>query len=284
MDATGNVAFAALTKPSNKEGIWYQPVAGGPPSKAAFVGDTAPGTGGATFKSIKSPAIGSGGVITFRGFLNLDGDNAAGLKNDGIWRGTTAGGFNPILRRGDAGLPGMPGGSKVGNVWHSWLTNLNHGAWRGWLDVNGDGSSAAPADVNAIYTDLSGTMSMIVKVGDQAPDLPAGVNFSAFDLPVVGGAEQLAFLGTVTGPGITAGVNDKGVWRCAPNGGALSLVLRIGSTITTTQGVKTIKNVDFPGSGATDRRWEQPVMDASGRLIVFVTFTGLNETCQVFVP
>jgi hypothetical protein len=224
-------------------------------------------------------------VITFRGLLNNDGDNAAGLKNDGIWRGTgsTSAGYTSILRRGDSGLAGMPGGSKVGNVWHSWLTNLNHGAWRGWLDVNGDGSSAAPADVQAIYTDLSGTMSMIVKVGDQGPGMPAGANFSAFDLPVVGGVEQMAFLGTVTGGGVTAGTNDKGVWRSAPNGGALTLVLRTGDTITTTQGVKTIKNVDFPGSGATDRRWEQPVMDSTGRLLVFVTFTDLG-TAQVLVP
>jgi hypothetical protein len=59
-------------------------------TKAFIAGDTAPGTSGATFKNIKSPAIGSAGVITFRGFLNNDGDNAAGCQNDGIWRGTVA--------------------------------------------------------------------------------------------------------------------------------------------------------------------------------------------------
>ncbi|MBX7211278.1 MAG: choice-of-anchor D domain-containing protein [Verrucomicrobiaceae bacterium] len=289
MDATGNLAFVALTKPSNKEGLWYQPVAGAT-TKVFIAGDTAPGTTGATFKNIKSPAIGSGGVITFRGLLNNDGDNAAGLKNDGIWRGTgsTAAGYTCILRRGDdntnrAGL-GLPVGAKVGNLWHSWLTNANHGAWKGWLDVGGDGtSSTAAGDVNAIYTDMSGTMSMLLKVGDAAPGI-AGATFSGFDLPIVGGQEQLAFLGTVTGPGITAGTNDKGVWRCAPNGGALTLVLRIGDTMNTTAGTRTIKNVDFPGSGNTDRRWEQPVMDGTGRVLIFVTSTGVNGTAQVIAP
>ncbi|MBX7208624.1 MAG: tail fiber protein [Verrucomicrobiaceae bacterium] len=290
MDATGNLCFVALSV-SGRESIWYQPVTGGAPVKAfiagtAATGDTAPGTGGATFKNIKSPSIGSAGTISFRGFLNNNGDNTLGKKGDGIWRGTTAGGFACILRAGDdntarPGL-GLPAGALVGNVWHSWLTNANHGAWKAWLDVNGNGtSSTADGDVNAIYTDLSGTMTLALKVGDAAPGI-ASATFSGFDLPVVGGTEQMAFLGTVTGGGTTS-ANNKGVWRSAANGGALTLVLRTGDTMSTTQGVKTISNVDFPGSGTTDRRWEQPVMDSTGRLLVLVTFIG-GATTEVIVP
>ena len=289
MDATGNVVFSALTKPSNKEGIWYQPV-GGATAKVFFAGDTAPGTGGATFKNIKTPSMGSGGTLCFRGFLNNDGDNATGFTNDGIWRGTgsNAASYTCILRRGDsnASRPGLSlpsAAAKVGNLYQSWLTNLNHGAWIGLLDVNGDGSgSVALGDVNSIYTDLNGTMKLYLSVGDNAPGI-AGTTFASFDLPIVGGAEKMVFLGKVSGPGITAGTNDQGVWRSAANGGALSLVLRSGDTITTTQGVKTIKSVDFPGSNSTSRRWEQPIMDSNGRILVFVTFTDLS-TCQVLVP
>ncbi|MBX7212368.1 MAG: hypothetical protein K1X78_28945, partial [Verrucomicrobiaceae bacterium] len=157
-----------------------------------------------------------------------------------------------------------------------------HGAWKAWLDVNGNGtSSTADGDVNAIYTDLSGTMTLALKVGDAAPGI-ASATFSGFDLPVVGGTEQMAFLGTVTGGGTTS-ANNKGVWRSAANGGALTLVLRTGDTMSTSQGTKTISNVDFPGSGTTDRRWEQPVMDSTGRLLVYVTFIG-GATTQVLVP
>jgi hypothetical protein len=185
MDATGNLVFVALLTSPSREGIWYQPV-GGAVTKAFIAGDTAPGTSGATFKNIKSPAIGSVGVITFRGQLNSNGDNATNAKNDGIWRGAV-GAITPILRRGDSGYAGMPGGSKVGNVWSGWLNKANHGAWRAWLDVNGNGvSSAADGDVNAIFTDINGgVMEMAVKVGDSAPGID-GASFASMDLPVVG--------------------------------------------------------------------------------------------------
>lgn len=288
MDAAGNLAFAALST-TNKESLWYQPVApaGGQPVKVFMAGDTAPGTGGATFTNLKSPAMGDGGTVTFRGTLAANtGDNTGNLRNDGIWRGvgSNAASYSSILRRGDAGLPGMPLGSKVGNLWHGWLTNGNHGAWLGWLDVNGDGSSSAAAgDVNAIFTDESGTMSMLLKVGDAAPGI-AGASFSSFDLSVVGGSSQsefLAFLGKVTGGGTTA-ANNQGVWRSA-GGSPPTLVLRTGDLLSTTQGTKTVQKVDFPGSGNTVRRWEQPVIDGTGRLLIYVTFVG-GATCQVIVP
>ncbi|MBX7207786.1 MAG: tandem-95 repeat protein [Verrucomicrobiaceae bacterium] len=291
MDAAGNLAFAAVTRPSNKESLWYQPLSGAV-TKVFATGDSAPGTSdgvsNATFRNVKSPAIGSGGTITFRGLLNSNGDNASGLKNDGIWRGTGANlaTYQCILRRGDDNVsrPGLnlPAGAKVGNLWHGWLTNANLGAWRGWLDVDGNGSSAAPTDVYAIYTDLSTTMKLAVKVGDAAPDMPAGAVFSTFDLPFVGGAQQYAFLGTVSGGGTTAS-NNKGIWRSAANGGALRLVIRTGDPMNTTQGTKTIKTIDVPGSNTTDRRWEQPLMDSAGRLIVLVTYSD-GSTSEVLVP
>ncbi|MBX7211831.1 MAG: NF038122 family metalloprotease [Verrucomicrobiaceae bacterium] len=292
MDETGKMVFAAVFTPSGRESIWFEDNSTvSLPARIFMTGDSAPGTGGATFKNIKSPHIRNSGNIVFRGLLNNNGDNAAGTKNDGIWFGTAANsfGYTCILRRGDdntnrAGL-GLPAGAKVGNLWHAWLSNLGHVALRGWLNVNGNGalSSTANGDVYAIYSNLSGTMSLMVKGGDAAPGI-AGATFTpqGFDLPVVGGVEQCAFIGTVTGGGTTA-ANNKGIWRCAANGGALSLLLRTGDTLNTSQGLKTISNVDFPGSGNTDRRWEQPVMDSTGRLLVYVTFVG-GATTQVLVP
>jgi hypothetical protein len=290
MDATGNLVFVALLTSPSREGMWYQPL-GGAVTKAFIAGDTAPGTSGATFKNIKSPAIGSAGVITFRGQLNTNGDNASNAKNDGIWRGTVAGGFSSILRRGDSGFAGMPGGSKVGNVWHGWLNNANHGAWRAWLNVNGNGvaSSTTNGDVNAIFTDINGgVMEMAVKVGDAAPGIP-GATFASMDLPVVGSAsatpsanEWVAFIGKVTGGGTTAGVDDQGIWR-KTGAGAFQLVIRAGDSITTTEGTKTIQKVDLPGSGSTDRRWEQPVMDNAGRLLIYVQFID-GSSSQLLTP
>lgn len=138
------------------------------------------------------------------------------------------------------------------------------------------------ADGIGIYTDTSGTMSLLVKNGDAAPGI-AGASFFGIDHPVCGGAEQVAFIGTVTGGGTTAGTDDKGIWRTAANGGTLALVIRTGDTMTTTLGVKTIADVDLPGSSLDERRWDQPVMDGTGRLIIYVTFTD-GSTSQVLAP
>jgi hypothetical protein len=292
MDPSGNFVFAALTK-TNRESLWYQPVTGGAPIKVVMAGtsatgDVAPGTDGATFKSVKSPAIGTSGFITFRGFLNADGDNSGNLRNDGIWSGFANDTLFCLIRRGDQDIPGMPAGSKVGNMWHSWLNSHNKGAWIAWLDLNGDGSSsAASGDVRAIFSNIGGFMFMAMKNGDPAPGIP-GATFVSTDLPVVGGPregveddEYLAFIGTVTGGGTDAS-NNQGVWAQSDTG-ALTLLLRTGDTLTTSEGVKTIAKVDFPGSGSTARRWEQPVIDANGRVLIFVTFTD-GSTSQVITP
>ncbi|MES2737885.1 MAG: choice-of-anchor D domain-containing protein [Verrucomicrobiota bacterium] len=284
MDPQGNLTFAALTLPGNKEGLWTQTI-DGDLEKVFFAGDTAPGTGGATFSRLQRPSAGSNGIIAFRALLNADGDNTASTRNDGIWRGEAAdpASFQCILRRGDgtAVVPGLPVGALVGNLWGGWLTQGNRGAWKGWLDVDGNGTSAAPTDKHALYADTSGTMALIVTVGDAVPGVP-GATFTGFDLPVVGGQEQLAFLGNLTGGGSTSADNE-GLWRQDSNGGPLALALRKGQAVTTTQGVKTIQKIDFPGSGQTDRRWEQPVMDGDGRLLVYITFTDGSST-QLLIP
>lgn len=284
MDAAGNLVFTGITTPGNKDGIWYQPVAG-TAAKVFSGGDTAPNTGGATFLKLYYPSMGSGGVISFRASLNKDGDNTANTRNDGIWRGNAAtpAGITCILRRGDDNtvVSNLPAGSRVGNPWGGWLTNTNRGAWRAWLDVNGDFTSAAPTDVNALYTDLSGTMLLALKAGDAAPGT-TGATFSGFDLPVVGGSNQYAFLGTLTG-GDTVTANNQGLWKSAPNGGALTLVLRKGDVIQTSEGPRTVDKIDLPGSNSTDRRWEQSVMDSPGRMVVYITFTN-GSSSQIIVP
>jgi hypothetical protein len=286
MDAQGNFAFAALTTPGSKDGIWYQPV-GGSVSNVVFRGDVAPGTTGATFSKIYRPSMGSNGVIAFRAAVaNNTGDNTGNIRNDGIWRVDSANpaGMTCILRRGDDSsvVSNLPGVSRVGNVWGGWLANSNRGAWKAWLDVNGNFTSAAnDGDVHAIYTDLSGSMQLGVAVGDAAPGT-TGATFSGFDLPVVGGNDQYAFLGTLEG-GDTTADNNQGVWKSAASGGALTLVIRKGDVINTTEGNKTVEKMDFPGSNQTDRRWEQPVMDSTGLTVINITFTD-GSTSQIQAP
>ncbi|WP_345736180.1 beta strand repeat-containing protein [Prosthecobacter algae] len=284
MDSAGNFVFSAITTPGNKEGIWYQPVAGAT-SKVVFSGETAPGTSGATFLKVYRPSIGSGGVIAFRASLNANGDNSSSTRNDGIWRvdADNPASLTCILRRGDDSsvVSNLPVGTRVGNPWGGWLTTTNRGAWKAWLDANGDFTSASPADRHAIYADLSGTMQLAVTVNDAAPGT-TGATFSGFDLPVVGGDNQYAFIGNLAG-GDTVAENNQGLWKSAPNGGALTLVLRKGDVIPTSEGSKTVTKIDLPGSLQTDRRWEQPVMDNTGRMVLYITF-GDGSTSQIIAP
>ncbi|HEY1082860.1 MAG TPA: hypothetical protein VGE29_11385 [Prosthecobacter sp.] len=123
-------------------------------------------------------------------------------------------------------------------------------------------------------------MQLAVRQNAVAPGT-AGAVFASFDNPALGGNNQFAIVGNLSG-GDTTPANNQGLWKCAPNGGALSLVLRKGETVATSEGSKVISKIDIPGSNGTDRRWEQPIMDDAGNIIVQVTFTD-GSTSQIVV-
>lgn len=280
MDAQGNFVFAAITTPGSKEGIWFQPVTGGAPVKVVYAGDTAPGTDEATFSRIKMPSMGSNGVIAFRASLTATGDNSSNTRNDGIWRvdASDMSGFQCILRRGDDStvVSNLPADSLVGNPWSGWLNANNRGAWKAWLDF----TNPLVSDVHAIYTDLSGVMQLAMQQGGAAPGA-GGAVFASFDNPVLGGSNQFAIVATLSGAGVTT-ANNQGLWKSSVNGGPLSLVLRKGESVPTSEGTKVVEKIDLPSSNQTDRRWEQPVMDDAGRILIYVTFTD-GSTSQIIV-
>ena len=283
MDPDGSIVFGVVTRPSNKTGIWSQEV-GGALTKVFAAGDVAPDTSGATFAALDMPSMASDGAFTFRGVLNRDGDNTANDKNDGIWFRSDTGFIFPILRRGDSTVTGLPVGGKVGNVWNGWVNLAGEGAWRGWVDIAGDGISAFPADTYGIYTNMGSDIELLISVGDAAPGV-VGATFSFMDHPVVGGDSSLdgylAFLGNVTGGGVT-GSNNKGIWA-SHNGNAPILVLRTGDEMPTSQGSKVVSNIDLPGSNMDIRPWQQSVIDNQGRILLFITYTD-GTTAQVVIP
>lgn len=293
MDAPGNYCWGAKVKPSGREGVWYASLVNGTAIKVMIAGDAAPGTT-TTFSAMYGdmPVMGGTSNIAFHAYLAATGDNASGQRGDGIWKGvgtsptTDISTFALVARAGDTGVAGLPGGAKVGNLWSPWMSNGNRLAFRGWVDVDGNGVSGNGTDVYGQYADTNGTLTMVIKQGDNAPGMPAGATMFFMDLPVIGGQEQMAFLGTVTGGGTTA-ANNQGIWRQGANGGALALVARTGDSISTTQGTKVIAKLDFPGTsqnnGITDHRWEQSVMDSTGRMVIQATFTD-GTTSVVFIP
>jgi hypothetical protein len=223
----------------------------------ARVGSTAPGTSGATFNAFERPTVFNGGMA-FRGFLNANGDNAGGTKGQGVWAGAF-GALTPVVRTGDtnAQIPTVPAGRTVSSVWSPFSNALGSLTMR--VSLVGAG------ETRAIMGSTGGTMRIIAKVGDAAPGL-AGETFTNFDHPVIGDGDQVAF---------TASTNtgSYGIWKQAPGGGALSLVMKAGDTISTSEGDKVVSQVSLPGSTTDDRKFETRCMDATGRLLIHVTFS-----------
>ena len=218
---------------------------------------TAPGTSGATFFAFERPTVFNGGMA-FRGFLDANGDNAAGNKNQGVWSGAF-GNLLPVVRSGDttAQIPTIPAGSSVTSVWSPFSNALGSITMR-------VGLSNGVSETRAVVGNTGGAMRVIAKVGDAAPGL-AGETFGNFDHPVIGDGDQVVF---------TAATNagSYGIWKEVSGGGALSLVMKAGDTISTSEGDKVVSQISLPGATTDDRKFESPCMDATGRLLIHVTF------------
>ncbi|MBL9182540.1 MAG: choice-of-anchor D domain-containing protein [Verrucomicrobiaceae bacterium] len=223
----------------------------------ARMGGTAPGTTGATFNAFERPTVFNGGMA-FRGFLNANGDNAGGTKGQGVWAGAF-GALTPVVRTGDtnAQIPSIPAGATVTSVWSPFSNALGSITMRvGLFDGGGE--------TRAIMGSTGGTMRLIAKVDNAAPGLPGEV-FTNFDHPVIGDGDQIAFTASTD-------AGSYGIWKQAPGGGALSLVMKVGDTISTSEGDKVVSAISLPGSTTDDRKFEARCLDATGRLLIHVTF------------
>ncbi len=100
--------------------------------------------------------------------------------------------------------------------------------------------------------------------GDVAPGTTAGVNFSGFNLPVVNGAGQTAFLANLTGTGVTS-ANDRGIFS-EGSGSGLALVAREGDMAPGTSA-----GVNFSG-------FNSPVLNGAGQTAFSADLTGAGVT------
>ena len=226
-------------------------------SLEARAGSTAPGTSGATFSAFERPTLFNGGMA-FRGFLNQNGDNSAGTKGQGIWYGDF-GALAPVIRTGDgnAEVNTIPAGSTVTSLWSPFSNAQSTIAYRVGLS-NGVTETRAIMYTSTLQTDV------VAKVGDAAPGLP-GETFTNFDHPVIGDRDQIAF---------TASTNagTYGLWRRGLESGAIRLVLKVGDSINTSEGFKTISGISVPGTSTDDRKFESVCIDDNGNILVHITF------------
>jgi hypothetical protein len=110
---------------------------------------------------------------------------------------------------------------------------------------------AAPASGQG-YTHI-----VVAKTGDVAPGtggLTFGATFTAPALNSVSDQYAAAFLAQLTGPGVTANVNDRGIFSRTTSG-SLEYVARTGDPITTGAGTATLATINpsFPAVGLDGR-------------------------------
>jgi hypothetical protein len=122
----------------------------------------------------------------------------------------------------------------------------------------------------------------VVKSGDNAPGTPSGVTFglapgstsaAPFGAPAINSSGAVALFASVTGPGITANVNDIGIWT-GTDGGALQLVARTGDSVPLGAGnsAPLAQFNSFPAINAAG------LVGFRGTLVVGGTVTTSNDT------
>jgi hypothetical protein len=246
---------------SNDRGIW----SGGGGSGLTLVarrGNQAPGTpAGVNFiPFFSTPVLNGAGQAAFRG--SLTGTGVTGSNDSGIWSEGGGSGLALVAREGSQ-APGTAAGVNFGDFSFTplVLNGAGHTAFRG--DLTGTGVTIS--NDRGIWSEGGGSgLALVARTGSQAPGTAVGVNFSGFGDPVLNGAGQTAFHGTLTGTGVTSS-NDRGIWS-EGGGSGLALVARTGS-----QAPGTADGVNFSSFGT-------PVFNGAGHTAFRGDLTGTGVT------
>lgn len=257
LNALGQTAFIGqLTGPgvnaSNARGIYSE--GGGMLAKVARTGDQAPDApAGVVFSTLRDPVLNDIGQTAFVGILTGSGkpiNSDHGVYSD---RGGT---LIKVVRTGDQ-APDVAVGIVFSSLSDPVLNASGQTAFRGVLD----GPSVNSSNGSVIYSEGSGTLALVAREGDQAPDTAPGVVFNGFGSPMLNASGQTAFGGIVTGPGVS-GSNDRVIY--SEHGGTLSKVAREGDQVP-----DAATGVVFNGLGG-------PALNALGQIAFQSQLAGLG--------
>jgi hypothetical protein len=172
--------------------------------------DQPPGAlAGATFAYIGAPVVNSTGQLAFEGDVS-DSGFGAGIYTSAIW----------INRSGNLQLLAYPGSSatEVGPG----VTYPNFQRRRPAINDQGqilyhaflDGPGITATNNQALIIDDTGSRHVVVQRGQPAPGTTPNMVFDRLDLgdAVINNSGDVAFSGWVTGPGVSAGNRQYGIW------------------------------------------------------------------------
>ena len=225
LNSGGQTAFLTTLTGSgvttaNDRGIWSE--GSGSLALVAREGDPAPGTSsGVNYNVINAPVLNGAGQTAF--LANLTGSGVTPANVVGIW--SEGSGSLALVARASDAAPGTPGGVNYSGFFSPVLNGAGQTAFVAFLT----GSGVTSANNSGIWSEGSGSLTLVARMGDPAPGTPSGVNYSNFtspNTPLLNGAGQTAFLADLAGSGVTT-TNDRGIW--SEGSGALALVAREGA-------------------------------------------------------
>jgi hypothetical protein len=218
--------------------------------------------------------------------LNTPGFNSSGgvaftASGSGIWSDAT-GSLAQVAGQGQA-APGMPAGTTFSSFFGEPLLN---DSGRVELHAKVSGSSVTTANDTGIWVQRTSSLSLIVREGDQAPGLPAGVHFDDFlsfgvDGDILNAAGRVAFFAAVAGPGVTTS-NNHGIWAQDPFGN-LQLIAREGDQLQVAPGdfrTITMNGLRFAGGSGNEDGIRSGFNDR-GQVAFFAFFT--DDSSGLFI-
>jgi hypothetical protein len=150
---------------------------------------------------------------------DLTGTGITAANNRAIYGGTV---FAPsVLARTGSQAAGLPAGITYSNLLEVGMNHVGKYIFSSEL--------AGGTNPFAIFTGLPGNILPIMRYGDQAVGLPAGVVYGGliYYSPDVNDGGEAGFSSHLSGAGVIAGANDSAAWFGHP--GALSLIARTGN-------------------------------------------------------
>ncbi len=234
-------------------------------------GSPAPGIPGMNYGRFSTARVNEAGTLAYFGELNPPGMTSP--AGEAAWLGAV--GSPQLLARTGTPVPG--GGANIGRIMNLSLSDNSECVLHVAL-----GNNPGTSGPSAILAGTPGDLSTIAQSGQAAPGTEPGTVFSSehfFREPGIGPSGQVAFVGSLQGPGVTPGTSG-GLWATDPLG-ILTLIARTGDEITLAPGdVRTIQvlslrvdNVFGPGRAE--------VFSADGLLTFTARFT--DQSYAVFV-
>jgi hypothetical protein len=169
-------------------------------------------------------ALNNSGQVAFLAALTDSGTGS----DFGLW--SEGSGSLALVARTGSQAPGMPDGVVFSGRFSAGFTSpaFNNAGRMAFVGrVTGAGIDFT--NDTGIWSDVAGSLALIVRSGDPAPGMPDGVKFGSLHSlltgPALNDAGQLAFFASLAGVGVDS-TNDLSLWSGAP--GSLALVARRG--------------------------------------------------------